>query len=65
METKKNNSGILHAIGYDEQTRTLQVQLDNGMSLQYCGVDNDFWRQLSNSETTLGDYCDNAEKESP
>lgn len=65
METKKNNSGILHAIGYDEQTRTLQVQLDNGMSLQYCGVDNNFWQKLNDSETTLGDYSDNAEKESP
>lgn len=39
MEMKKINSGKLRAIGYDARTRLLQVQLDDGSTLQYsvCG----------------------------
>ena len=38
MEMKKINSGKLRAIGYDSRTRLLQVQLDDGSTLQYGGV---------------------------
>ncbi len=49
MEMKKINSGKLRAIGYDARARILQVQLDNGDTLQYSGVGEDLWRRLSSS----------------
>ena len=49
MEMKQINSGKLRAIGYDPRARMLQVQLDNGDTLQYSGVGEDMWRRLSDS----------------
>ena len=49
MEMKKINSGRLRAIGYDARARMLQVQLDDGSTLQYGGVGEDTWRRLSSS----------------
>lgn len=46
---KKINSGGLRAIGYDARVRMLQVQLDNGDTLQYSCVSEDLWRHLSSS----------------
>ncbi|HLP97813.1 MAG TPA: KTSC domain-containing protein [Sideroxyarcus sp.] len=63
METKKINSGKLRAIGYDARARILQVQLDNGDTLQYCGVGEDMWRRLSSSSAAWSFYRDNIEEE--
>ena len=41
MEMKKINSGRLRAVGYDGRVRTLQVQFDDGSTLQYSGVGED------------------------
>jgi KTSC domain len=41
MEMKKINSGRLRAIGYDTCARMLQVQLDDGSTLQYSGIGKD------------------------
>jgi hypothetical protein len=38
MEMKKINSGRLRAIGYDVRAWFLQVQLDDGSTLQYGGL---------------------------
>lgn len=63
MEMKKINSGKLRAIGYDARARILQVQLDNGDTLQYSGVGDDVWRRLSNSGAAWSYYRDNVEEE--
>ena len=63
MEMKKINSGKLRAIGYDARSRILQVQLDNGSTLQYNGVGEDIWRRLSNSGAAWSFYRDNIEEE--
>lgn len=63
MEMKKINSGKLRAAGYDPKTRTLQVQLDNGDTLQYSAVGEEVWRRLSNSGTAWSFYRDNIEEE--
>jgi len=44
---EKINSGKLRAIGCDARTCTLQVQLDNGNTLQHSNVSEDLWRRLS------------------
>jgi hypothetical protein len=63
MEMKKTNSGKLRAIGYDAKARILQVQLDNGDTLQYSGVGEDLWRRLSSSGAAWSFYRDNIEEE--
>jgi len=63
MEIKKINSGKLRAIGYDARARILQVQLDNGDTLQYSAVGEDIWRRLSSSGAAWSFYRDNIEEE--
>ena len=38
MERKRVNSSKLRSVGYDEQTRTLEVEMSNGQVFQYVGV---------------------------
>jgi hypothetical protein len=59
---KKINSGKLRAIGYDARARMLQVQLDDGGTLQYSGVGEDIWYCLSNSGAAWSFYRDNIEE---
>ncbi len=63
MEMKKLNSGKLRAAGYDARERILQVQLDNGDTLQYLGVGENLWRRLSSSAAAWSFYRDNIEEE--
>jgi len=63
MEMKKINSGRLRAIGYDARARLLQVQLDDGSTLQYGGVGEDTWRRFSGSGAAWSFYRDNIEEE--
>jgi len=63
MEMKKINSGKLRAIGYDSRNRLLQVQLDDGSTLQYSGVGSGIWDRLSNSGSAWSFYRDNIEEE--
>ena len=63
MEMKKINSGKLRAVGYEARNRLLQVQLDDGTTLQYSGVGEEAWRRLSTSASAWSYYRDNIEEE--
>jgi hypothetical protein len=63
MEIKKLNSGKLRAIDYDARVRIMQIQLDNGSTLQYSSVGENIWRRLSNSWAAWSFYRDNIEEE--
>lgn len=63
MEMKKISSGKLRAIGYDARARLLQVQLDDGSTLQYSNVGEEIWRRLSTSGSAWSYYRDNIEEE--
>jgi len=63
MEMKKISSGKLRAIGYDARAHVLQVQLDDGSTLQYSGVGEDTWRRFSSSGAAWSFYRDNIEEE--
>lgn len=63
MDMIKINSGKLRAIGYDPKARILQVQLDDGRTLQYSGVGDDLWRRLRSSGAAWSFYRDNIEEE--
>ena len=52
MEMKTINSGKLRAIGYDARARILQVQLDNGDTLQYAHLASTYWQLNRSSVTT-------------
>ncbi|HXU93520.1 MAG TPA: KTSC domain-containing protein [Gallionella sp.] len=60
---KKINSSKLRAIGYDARARLLQVQLDDGTTLQYSAVNEETWRRLSSSASAWSFYRDNIEEE--
>ena len=38
MERKRVNSSKLRSVGYDEGTRTLEIEMSNGRVFQYSGV---------------------------
>ena len=38
MQRKRVNSSKLRSVGYDEATRTLEVEMSNGQVFQYTGV---------------------------
>ena len=47
VEMKRVNSGKLRAIGSELRQRTLRVELDDGNTIDYSGVGDKVWRQLS------------------
>lgn len=63
MEMKKINAGKLRAIGYDDRSRILQVQLDDGSILQYSGIGDETWHRFSTSSSAWSFYRDNIEEE--
>jgi hypothetical protein len=38
MERKRVNSSKLRSVGYDEKSRTLEIEMSNGQVFQYTGV---------------------------
>jgi hypothetical protein len=63
MEMKKVSAGKLVAIGYDAREKILQVQLNDGSTLQYGNVNEEVWRRLSTSGSAWSYYRDNIEEE--
>jgi hypothetical protein len=46
MERKRVNSSKLKSVGYDEQSRTLEIEMSNGQIFQYAGVYPEVYRRL-------------------
>ena len=46
MQRKRINSSKLRSVGYDEQTRTLEVEMSNGQVFQYVGVYPEVYRRF-------------------
>jgi len=46
MERKRVNSSKVRAVGYDEKSRTLEVELSNGEVWQYGGVYPEVYRRF-------------------
>ena len=63
MDTIKINAGKLRAIGYDAKSRTLQVELEDGSTLQYSSVSEELWRRFRSSGSAWSFYRDNIEEE--
>jgi len=63
MDMIPMHSGRLRAAGYDMRQRLLQVQFDDGRTLQYAGVSEDLWRRLKSAGSAWSFYRDNIEEE--
>ena len=63
MDMIRISSGKLRAIGYDAGSRTLQVELDDGSTLQYAGIGESLWNRLRSSGSAWSVYRDNIEEE--
>jgi hypothetical protein len=46
MQRKRVNSSKLKSVGYDEATRTLEVEMSNGQVFQYTGVYPEVYRRF-------------------
>ena len=46
MDRKRVNSSKLRAVGYDEKTRVLEVEMSNGQIYQYTGVYPEVYRRF-------------------
>ena len=46
MERKRVNSSKLRSVGYDEKSRTLEVELSGGKVYQYVGVYPEVYRRF-------------------
>jgi len=46
MERKRVNSSKLRSVGYDEKSRTLEIEMANGQVFQYVGVYPEVHRRL-------------------
>jgi len=46
MQRRRVNSSKLRSVGYDEKTRTLEIEMSNGQVYQYSGVYPEVYRGL-------------------
>jgi hypothetical protein len=46
MDRKRVNSSRLRSVGYDEKSRTLEIEMSNGQVFQYVGVYPEVHRRL-------------------
>jgi len=46
VERKRVNSSKLRSVGYDEPTRTMEVEMSNGQIYQYTGVYPEVYRRF-------------------
>ena len=61
MERKKVNSSQIRSIGYDEQSRILEVELSDGSIWQYSQVPSEVHRRLLAAPSVVSYYRDNVE----
>lgn len=63
MDMKPMQSGKLRGVGYDARTRTLRIELEGGVLIDYANVGDEIWRRLANSSSAWSYYRDNVEEE--
>ena len=63
MQRKRVNSSKLRSVGYDEQTRTLEVEMSNGQVFQYSGVYPEVYRRFMAAPNPTTFYDDKIAEE--
>jgi hypothetical protein len=63
MERKRLLSGKIKSAGYDEKSRTLELEFEGGDILQYAPFAPEMYRRFSSSSSPWSYYQDNIEGE--
>jgi hypothetical protein len=63
MERKRVNSSKLKSVGYDEKSRTLEIEMSNGQVFQYPGVYPEVFRRLMAAPNPTAFYDDKIAEE--
>ena len=63
MERRKVNSSKLRSVGYDERSRILEVEHNDGSVFQYSGVSNEVYRRMMAAPTIASFYQDRVEED--
>ena len=58
MDRKRVNSSKLRSVGYDESTRTLEIEMSNGQIFQYSGVFPEVYRRFMAAPNPTSFYDD-------
>jgi KTSC domain len=62
MERKKVSSSSLRSVGYDERSRVLEVEFNDGRISQYSGVSAEVHRRLMSAPSIVSYFRDNVEE---
>jgi hypothetical protein len=63
VERKRVNSSKLRSVGYDEATRTLEVEMSNGQIYQYPGVYPEVYRRFMSAPNPTSFFDDKIAEE--
>lgn len=62
MERKRVSSSNIRSIGYDEKTRTLEVEFNHGGVYQYANVPPEIYRRFTSASAIGSFFKDNIEE---
>jgi len=62
MERKRVNSSSIRSVGYDERSRTLEIEFSDGRIIQYSGVPAEVHRRLVSAPSIVSYFRDNVEE---
>jgi YD repeat-containing protein len=65
MERKKVNSSSIRSVGYDERSRVLEVEFNDGRINQYTGLSPEVHRRLMSAPSIVSYFRDNVEESFP
>ena len=65
MDRKKVSSSSIRAVGYDERSRVLEVEFNDGRVNQYSGVSAEVHRRLISAPSIVSYFRDNVEESFP
>ena len=65
MDRKKVSSSLIRSVGYDERSRVLEVEFNDGRVNQYSGVSAEVHRRLISAPSIVSYFRDNVEESFP
>ena len=65
MDRKKVSSSLIRSVGYDERSRVLEVEFNDGRVNQYSGVSAEVHRRLISAPSIVSYFRDNIEESFP
>lgn len=63
MERTKVNSSKIRSVGYDERSRVLEIEHNDGSVFQYMNVPREVHRRLTSAPSLVSFYQDRIEEE--